>query len=181
LDEADAMYRTEDRTQKMEQAYDLLMAMDPCLSVLITATPVPVLLVLKEQKIDADFISIQASHDYFGVEDMIPLCDDDGSSIFLKPRKLNAKDGLQFDDNELSNLEFLGNSSDLFEEDEPARKMGPRPQGGFIPYTDDACKRLYDDAFTDSATAKGILVLDITNPRVYADGNVFQKAAWSTS
>jgi hypothetical protein len=44
------MYRTYDRTQKFENEYDKLIGLGPIARVNITATPVPVLLALNEEK-----------------------------------------------------------------------------------------------------------------------------------
>jgi hypothetical protein len=44
------------------------------------------------------------------------------------------------------------------------------------PYTKQAVKMLYDDALSNGDQKKGILVLDCTNPRVTAVGNVKEKA-----
>ena len=48
--QADAMFRTHNHSRKFECAYDEFMALRPCARLYITATPVPLLLVLKEEK-----------------------------------------------------------------------------------------------------------------------------------
>ena len=48
--------------------------------------------------------------------------------------------------------------------------------GPYIPYTKTKVKQLYDDALVESPGKKGVLLLDCTNPRVYAQGNVLEKA-----
>ena len=66
VDECDAMYRTEDRVQKMEQAYDKLIGLKPSLRVMISATVVPLLLILREQEENADceLFRIEPGADY---------------------------------------------------------------------------------------------------------------------
>jgi hypothetical protein len=148
IDEADAMYRTPDRSQRMEHAYDQLMALNPSLKILISATLVPVLLILKEQgERDMDMLAIEPTDDYLGIEQMKHLKAANGDAVLLEHSDLSYNRGYVF-----------------------------RKDGGEIPYTNEAVKMLYDDALSNGDQKKGILVLDCTNPRVTAVGNVKQKA-----
>jgi hypothetical protein len=51
---------------------------------------------------------------------------------------------------------------------------GVKVEGGCIPFTDENVMRLYRDAA--QSDAKGVLLLDVTNPRVSVEGNVKTKA-----
>ena len=74
--QANAMFRTCDHSQMFECAYDEFMALRPCARLYITTTPVPLLLVLKEEREkgevnDVKFVSIQPCVDYIGVDQMV--------------------------------------------------------------------------------------------------------------
>ena len=49
VDEADAMFRTREGLQKIEQALRELRNLKPCLHIMVTATPQPILLLYKEE------------------------------------------------------------------------------------------------------------------------------------
>jgi hypothetical protein len=120
VDEADAMHRTPERSQKMEHAYDQLMALNPSLKILISATLVPVLLILKEQgEKDMDMLAIEPTDDYLGIEQMKHLKAANGDAVLLEHSDLSYSKGYVFRE---------GDSE-------------------FIPYTNEAVKMLYDDAF----------------------------------
>jgi hypothetical protein len=86
LDEADAMYRTVDRSQRMEVALKELQGFNPTLQLFVSATPVPILLLYKEVfMLQLSMYSLEASHDYVGVHRIKCLEDDNGSPIYLDP------------------------------------------------------------------------------------------------
>jgi hypothetical protein len=178
VDEADAMYRTPEKTQQFEMQYERLTELGPCLSILITATPVPVLIVLKEiEKRDAQMITIEPDKDYLGVEDMQPMQDTDGNDIFLESGGLRLRSEYEFDQKATTSA-ALG-YTDLPElppdGDYKYSDKWTLPSGNHIPYTDNINMSAYEKAFS-SDNKRGLLVLDVTNPRVHADGNIFEKA-----
>jgi len=119
---------------------------------MITATSVPVLLILEEeQQFTFEVFSIGTSGDYVGIEDMEPFKKNDGTTVFLSDdhRDLRHRVGVKF------------------------RKT-------YIKYTNDDIMLLYEDALL-LPNIKGILVLDITVPRVAAAKNVYDKAEYGTS
>jgi hypothetical protein len=146
LDEADSMFRTPERSQKMECAFDQLMGLKPSLKIMISATLVPVLLIMKEQgEKDIDMLVIEPSDDYLGIDQMHHLKGANGDVVLLEHNDLSYKEGYPFGDK-------------------------------IIPYTNEAVKMLYDDALSGGNQKKGILVLDCTDPRVHVEGNVYTKA-----
>jgi hypothetical protein len=158
VDECDAMFRTADRRQKFEQAYDCLMDMGPCLAVMISATPIPLMLELwnemdhvEGQSRDIPLFDVEPTEEYMGLNEMKPI-EKDGEIIYLDQTDLSYGKGYNV-------LE----SSEEAEEEET-----------YIPYTNEKVKILYDDAL--SGIREGVLVLDCTCPRVKAPGNVKQKA-----
>jgi hypothetical protein len=139
VDECDAMYRTPDRIQKGEEAYDKLMEMGPIFVVQISATVIPLLLILREENVQGvEMYSIEPADDYLGIEQMQLLRGDaGGNDTFLEHRELSPNCP--------------------------------------IPYTNEKVMMLYDNALSRTNT-KGVLLLDCTDPRVYAYGNVIEKA-----
>ena len=141
IDEADAMFRTEGRSQHFEQALVRLEHMNPSMTVYISATPVSFMLGLLNRECGSrganiDLIRLEPGDDYVGVEHGKPL-QIGGKKVFLEQNELNLKTD--------------------------------------IPYTTQKVLDLYDHAL--AASSKGILLLDCSCPRVYAEHNVFQKAA----
>jgi len=70
------MFRTFDHSQKTETAFDKFIALRPEIRLLITATPVPALLALREEKEageidDIEFWSIASGDEYIGLEQMV--------------------------------------------------------------------------------------------------------------
>lgn len=148
IDEADAMFRTPERSQLMECAYDQLMALNPSLKILISATLIPVFLILKQQgEKDMDMLAIEPSDDYIGIEQMKHLKAANGDVVLAEHGDLSYNKGY-----------FI------------------RQDGDTIPYTNKAVKMLYDDALSNGNQKKGILVLDCTDNRVNTVGNVYEKA-----
>lgn len=172
LDEADAMYRTFDQTQKMEIALRELQDFKPVVQLFVSATPVPILLYKEEFKQDLEMYSLEASHDYVGFHQMKCLKDDDGAPVFLD--RLSHHLGIK-------TVGQLTTHSDsecvtLFDDDE--EKQFDAFGGSHIPNTDDKVIRLYNHALSAAESgAKGVLVLDCTLSRVNVDLNQFQKAA----
>ena len=122
VDESDAMYRTDERGQMMEQAYDKLMDMDPgkddfqqhglqispkqhtdyfvnllsALRIEVSATPIPTLLFLTEMNHEVDILELGTSEDYSSVSEMIPLKGNGGKGIFLPNKALKHNDGVKY-------------------------------------------------------------------------------------
>ena len=72
VDECDAMYRTKEKTQKMEVQLDKLREIGPKLTVMISATPVPAMLALHyEEDKKVDLVLLDTDEDYIGVEQMV--------------------------------------------------------------------------------------------------------------
>lgn len=133
----------------------------------VTATPVPVLLALKEDPTvdNVKFERTEPCNDYLGVTDMVsipfadrntnqnipahlsrvcaqkPFKNKDGSDVFLEQGMLSYKAGVRFKNNE-------------------------------IPFTNEDIMELYKDA----AFSKKNILLDMTCNRVNVEGNVKQKA-----
>jgi hypothetical protein len=134
------MYRTTGRTQKTEQAYDRLMAMDPIMKLMISATLVPLIVNMKNENESVGWFEfIEPLDDYASIEDMKVFTDADGKQVFLSGRELS-----------------LTSHED-------------------IPYCNEKALSFYRYAVT-SPGVKGTLVLDVTCPRVNAEGNIFDKA-----
>jgi hypothetical protein len=140
VDECDDMYRTTGRTQKTEQAYDRLMAMDPIMKLMISATLVPLIVNMKNENESVGWFEfIEPLDDYASIEDMKVFTDADGKQVFLSGRELS-----------------LTSHED-------------------IPYCNEKALSFYRYA-VNSPGVKGTLVLDVTCPRVNAEGNIFDKA-----
>lgn len=141
VDECDDMYRTPDRKQKTEQAYDSLMDMNSLMTLMISATLVPLLVNMKNEHEDIGWWTfIEPLDDYVAVEDMKVFSDTDGNRVFLSGRELTR------------------NSHES------------------IPYCNDKVLQFYEHAVNIPDT-KGVLLLDVSCPRVHAEDNIFQKAA----
>ena len=152
-----------------------MIRLDPVVRVSITATPVPVLLALREEmnagNIDGiDFKSFSSGVDYVGVKDMVRL------DPFFRQRQLLVPSIIQAPHHTVS----LSTSSQETLKDEEGKNIflcqGELTQASradiHIPFTCEKVLKLYADA----AQKKWSLLLDITNPRVYATNNVFVKA-----
>ena len=121
VDESDAMYRSDGRYQRMEQAFDYLMEMNPgkegfcrqslflfpialtvlatilsALRIEVSATPIPTLLYLNEIDCKVDILELGTSEDYSSVSEMIPLKSSDGKEIFLPNKALRHNDGVEY-------------------------------------------------------------------------------------
>ena len=148
IDEADAMFRTTGKIQKFEQALLTLRQMNPSMTMYVSATPVPFMLKLASKKDDT---SNEVNIDFFCLEpgpDYVGIDD-------LKPLEDHNGKPIFLHQNELNlKSEWEG-----------------------IPYTNKKVMALYNDALSDPTNLKGILVLDCSCPRVYADKNIFDKAS----
>jgi len=160
VDEADAMFRTSDRHQVFEQALQQLLDLNPSMTVLISATPVPFMLELVDSldssEEDIEFFNLDPNYNYVGIEDIKPL-EMNGKKIYLDQNELN-------------------NRSEFISENET------------ICYANEKVAALYDNALTCATKAKltnqqsalknrkGVLVLDCSCPRVYAANNIKDKA-----
>ena len=184
VDECDAMYRTEERGQQMEQAYDKLMAMGPALRIEISATPIPTLLYLYYcEGHQVEVHELGTSEDYSGVAEMQSLKDKDGDSIFLDIYDLKYNEGVSYNDIKQSCLAKtvppLLFGSNCRKTEVLSREFSIPSKLTTIPCTDDNVMKLYNDALSISEEGlgkKGILLLDCTINRVYTENNVFQKA-----
>ena len=113
---------------------------------MISATPTAFMVEMiaaeeKTWKEDIEFIIFSPNCDYFGVEDIKPVLDEDGKEVYLQQNELNAK-GHTFD-------------------------------GDRITYANEKVKTLYDDAIKHE---KGVLLLDVSSPRVHKEDNIREKA-----
>ena len=183
LDECDAMYRTSGRDQKTEIAFDDLMDLGPSLPIFITATPLPAWLthICRQGLKDITMLKIGTTNDYSGVNDLRPIQDDNGDSLFLRHGDISRKAGVPYSCKVTKlNLQRCDKES-LFPENDKigdVQSNGLPSLGGrkFIPYTNDDVMRFYDDALSDLDTKKGILLLDSTCPSVQAENNIFDKS-----
>ncbi|KAL3910177.1 MAG: hypothetical protein SGILL_007797, partial [Bacillariaceae sp.] len=137
VDEADAMFRTHDKSQAFETEFEKFMGKRPSLRFYVTATPVPVLLALLEEEgiEDIKFDRAEPCDDYIGVDQMV------SEDVFLSQGGLKHNGGISF-------------------------------KGRRIPFTNEEVLNMYLDAVKGKKT----LLLDITNPRVYAENNAKVKA-----
>lgn len=150
IDEADAMFRTKDKSQQFEKALQNLRDMRPSITTFISATPVPLLLCLVEDCNDDDNVdsnanlalfSLEPSDDYTGFEEVNPLRGINGKDIFLHQNEVSVHS--RYKD---------------------------------VPYTTEKFIMLCDNALYHHGNKKGILLLDVSCPRVKVDNNVFEKA-----
>jgi hypothetical protein len=174
VDECDAMYRTVDRSQKMEVALQKLQDFKPVLQLYVSATPVPILLLYEEKYgQELSMYSLEPSHDYVGVHQMKCLLDECGSPVYLNPLS-HGKGVKAVPAPKHSTSEYEA----LFDDDTKFSFDLNRRVDSLIPHTDDKVMGLYEHALSSAENgAKGVLLLDCTDSRVYAEGNVFQKAA----
>ena len=148
VDECDAMYRTEDQSQAVEKAYKELLGLRPALTIMISATMVPLLLYYQMHE-EADSIpevkmyQIEPGDDYIGVDQMKPL-ELDGVNHYLERTDLRKNDG-----------------------------FSPSCKGSdYIPFTNDSVMLMYYDALRPHA-----LLLDATCHLVNTEGSIFEKAS----
>jgi hypothetical protein len=193
VDECDAMYRTEERSQKMEQAFDNLMDLQPALRIEISATPIPALLYIGgELGRQVEMLELGTSDDYCGITQMVPLKDKKGSNQYLNVSSTDMrrefKLGVPYIRKKKLSLKLHDNDVLFKAEEEGGRPFefqakvfakGERLKT--IPYTDESVMDLYEDAMgvceTDISKRQGTLLLDCTNNRVWAEENIFQKAS----
>ena len=179
VDECDSMYRTYDRRQKMEIKYDELMSFGPaCLRVMISATLMPIIPCLIEESETSNtspsvrLYQIEAIDEYVGLEDLKPL-EVGGTRVFLEQNDLKHSVGVAINNSSREEEKF-DEEDDNFEI--VAIDPETRKQGRAIPYADGKVMKLYTDAARRVDGRKGVLLLDCTSPRVFADGNVREKA-----
>jgi len=196
VDESDAMYRTKDGRQVMEQNFTALMEMKPSFRLEISATPFSSLQALEEQGKDIDMMEIMTTDDYSGINEMKHF-QRDGKDIFIKVKQdeitygtgvswhssgefltpLSKTTEVLFEDDCQTNkkctacmtLKGCENHSDI------ASKRWGVDDRAYIPYTCDSMMALFEDAL--NASKQGTLILCATNSRVYADDNVVEQAA----
>eukprot|EP00978_Attheya_sp_CCMP212_P026854 scaffold89047_cov44-Attheya_sp.AAC.1 len=175
VDECDAMYRTHDRSQKMEKAYDELMEMNPCLRVMISATPIPLFLILRDEVggTPPSIFQIDPDPDYMGHDDMKPL-EVNGENVYLELNELKHATGVSAKV-EGVHVTTGSDSEDGTDRDTVMSEEEDDDDDFIIPYTNKSVMQLYEDALSGESK-KGVLLLDCTNPRVYVQGNVQQKA-----
>ena len=175
LDEADTMFRSREEDEakvKVEQAYRDLLKLSPRVVVMISATVVPVLLHIVDKKEldrkEVKFFQLKPNDDYVSIDMLLPPKDKEGDVYLDETLRFRGGDGIT-----------IGTF-------------------GSIPFTDPRVKDLYDLALEVPTTMRyanavpeqhrpkrmkaggdyrrGVLLLDITDPRVNATGNVFEKA-----
>jgi hypothetical protein len=181
-DECDAYLRTEHGSQVMEQAYNDLMKLGAALRIEISATLVPSLIAfVLERNLQVELLQIGTSEDYAGIEHMKPF-ELARQSVFLSATKeeiRNFKLGVEasgksgrndVDTTPLFEKDDFG--AVLDEEDEDGRFDGAASLP-YIPYTNEDTLAFYRAAA--SSDGKGVLLLDITNPRVNVIDNIFGK------
>jgi len=150
IDESDAMRRTQSKTQAFERTLQRLESLGPCLTTMISATPLVNMLEIvtdglnssgRWEDTDVEFFNLDPLEDYNGLNELQSLVGDDEKKIFLEQNELTSKS------------EFAG-----------------------IPWMNEKAIALYDHALDASASKKGILVLDCSCPRVDAPNNTTDKA-----
>ena len=142
VDECDAMYRTVNRSQKMEQALEDLRNLGPSLHMLVSATPTPVLLLYKEEyNQELKMFTIGTSDDYVGVDKMKPLRDANDNVVYLDEKLSHSSDGNidfgidpTFDEHRAEKL--------YIEDEEESRFRSNAKEGTTIPCTDKKVKKL---------------------------------------
>ena len=132
VDECDAMNRTHDNHQKFEQAYKRLMGMNPSPIIKISATIIPTILEVVDEKANIEFFHLESMDDYIGLERIQPLRVD-GNEVYLQQNELSIK-------SEYVHKELLMPN---FKKDSIAEVKELR-----IPYTNEKVKELYDDALS---------------------------------
>ena len=203
MDECDAMYRTPNGVQIMEQRFKSLLSLRPSLRLEISATIVSAIMNLKEQGKRMSLMELSTIEDYSGVNEMQHYQDKDGSNIHLESQSLRFSDGCihtetrlkqkskqtpilfcnEYDTNPncvncfaCSMKEECGKHSDVACKDFPSISN----KYECIPYTNDDMLNMLASIFKDTNTGatkkKGVLCLVVTNPRVYAEGNIFWQA-----
>ena len=148
VDECDAMYRTEDGEQNVEQAYKELLGLRPALTIMISATMVPLLLYYQIlEEIDSipeiKMYQIEPGDDYIGVDQMKPF-ELNGETHYLEKTELKKDQGFS----------PSGRASD------------------YIPFTNESVMAMYYDALRPHA-----LLLDATCHLVNTEGSIFEKAS----
>lgn len=124
VDECDAMFWTHDCRQKMEQAYDDLMEMGPCLSVMISATPLPLMIVLaskvdpvkegqaeeteeERQQEDIAWFTLDSSEEYMGLNSLKVLSEEGSAGVYLEPTgDLLYGSGFEFKNSDEANQDW---------------------------------------------------------------------------
>ncbi|CAB9507760.1 expressed unknown protein [Seminavis robusta] len=197
VDECDALIRTKERKQKVEQAFDDLLKHMPALKLFVSATIVPSMV----DSQDFELMTISPGENYSGIENMRPL-QREGKDLCLKTKSLSHKTGVPFhcrpsNLSEQDTTKLFSESYLKFPDCKQCRKVrlemksqctkhddfiNPNRRWPFsrclnyIPYTCAKTMLLYRDALSDPDKKKGVLVLDATGPRAWVPGNIFEKA-----
>jgi hypothetical protein len=190
-DECDSLYRTENSTQKMEIAHNMLMKLGPCLRLEISATPMPTIIILHKKGIQLELMKIGTSDDYSGIEEMEPFISQNGKEVYLPEKPGEIKEGVPYslwNDGSRSweddNLQPDDNNPIFNEEfnafDEPTGKFCSCHRLESIPYTTSEMMDFYKSACKPGKSKsgkkkRGVLVLDSTSPRVNVEANIFGK------
>ncbi|CAB9502599.1 expressed unknown protein [Seminavis robusta] len=95
VDECDAMYRTKDCAQIMEQRYVALMDLGPSFRMEISATIYSALQALDEQGKQVEMMEIFTTEDYSGILEM-KHAKAAGNDAFLNPKSLGPKLGVKY-------------------------------------------------------------------------------------
>lgn len=204
VDECDAMYRTANAAQIMEQRFTDLMELSPSFRMEISATIFSALVCLNEQGKQVELMEILTTQDYSGISEMERFRNRDGCVVSLSAKDITSQHGVKYME------EAYQQSVELFKEEVRTKppvkvlfsddcELNPKcascQSGGgcemhsdipsarwyvnktqrFIPYTSEAMLQLFDKRL--KAKKKGELILVATNPRVYAANNVIVQAA----
>ena len=96
VDEADAMYRTIEGTQVMEQRFTELMDLCPSFRMEISATPFSALQALDEQGKQVQMMEVMTTKDYSGINQMQHLRDSNGKNVFLNLKEVGPHCGVDY-------------------------------------------------------------------------------------
>ena len=152
VDEADSAYRTEDRKQCFEQAYDkLLRDMRPIMTFMVSATPLTYLLEVAKVKTNSNHSTASIPWDENFAFFDIPTSPEDyvGLDMMKVLQDPITKTKVYLEEGEIRRSEIYHH---------PKYDM------------------LYEDAIKAASTKTGILLLDTSVPWVEAKSNVYEKA-----
>lgn len=193
LDEGDTMFRSREgdtHVVKVESAYRELLKLSPMVVVMISATVVPMLLhvadkaELEQNASAVRFFQWKPHDDYVSVEHIAPLQDEDREDAFLdKTIRFNGGGGFRIGRKSIPFTDVEGKITALYDialahcmmdqSDEHSVASSYESPG----YDTDIELLNPPSKKMKQQRKRGILLLDITNnDRVYAEGNVCQRA-----
>lgn len=192
VDEADAMYRTTDGSQVMEQRYSELMDLDLSFRMEVSATIYSAIQALDEKGKQVELMEILTTEEYSGINEMKHLQDANDKDVFLDMNHIKAGEGVAYspctqelerthpvlftEDCELNpNCSGCMKTSGCERHADTVNKRWTVGRRSYIPYTSQPMMDLFGQALQSNKL--GTLVLVATNPRVYAGHNVVEQAA----